>query len=340
MKNNALQIKNNMSGNPTKVGIVSALVASEEITVSQLFISSAAQFFGVEVYSLNLRKNNQAVDTINKWVKLKTARNIPTIMDPHDLLPSSSIVLLNAIYFKKRFMHKCDGPRIKTFYGFNKAQLKIPFIRVQGDTFYESFQQLNSSAIMLKYEGGHLNLLIILPYDVDGLTQLENSIKGFDIGHITLDKYVVAKVWLPKFKLCTETDFKGSLEELGVKQLFHRANLSGILSPKTIQVDGIRQSALFDVSEETAGTSNTPKARRYSSHKSRPKKVKFKELGRLYLEEVYQNLRGGRVELYFRKMTLSTPDQDSDSDIPIIGGLVILESIALDHMVTEAGNQE
>ncbi|CAG2064803.1 unnamed protein product [Timema podura] len=82
MKNNALQIKNNMSGNPTKVGIVSALVASEEMTASQLFISSAAQFFGVEVYSLNMRKNNQAVDTINKWVKLKTARNIPIIMDP------------------------------------------------------------------------------------------------------------------------------------------------------------------------------------------------------------------------------------------------------------------
>nr|CAD7396694.1 unnamed protein product [Timema poppensis] len=82
LKNNALQIKNNMSGNPTKVGIVSALVASEGMTVSQLLISSAAQFFGVEVYSLNLRKHNEAVETINKWVKLKTARNIPTIMDP------------------------------------------------------------------------------------------------------------------------------------------------------------------------------------------------------------------------------------------------------------------
>nr|CAD7396695.1 unnamed protein product [Timema poppensis] len=135
-----------------------------------------------------------------------------------------------------------------------------------------------SSAAELQHDkrGGQFNLLIILPYDIDGLTQLENSIKGFDIGHITLYKYVLAKVWLPKFKLCTETDFKGSLEELGVKKLFHRANLSGILSPDTIRVDGIRQTALFDVSDETAGTSNIPKARRYSPHKSKPKKVKFK----------------------------------------------------------------
>ncbi|CAG2059224.1 unnamed protein product [Timema podura] len=96
----------------------------------------------------------------------------------------------------------------------------------------------------LRIRGGHLNLLIILPYDVDGLTQLENSIKGS-----VLNNYFIERIYPAYYP------------------------------PKTIQVDGIRQSALFDVSEETAGTSNTPKVRRYSSHKSRPKKVKFKGSG-------------------------------------------------------------
>nr|CAD7197122.1 unnamed protein product [Timema douglasi] len=59
-------------------------------------------------------------------------------------------------------------------------------------------------------------------------------------------------------------------------------------------------------------------------------------LGRLYLEEVYPHLRGGRVETQFGKRPRSTPYQDSNLDLPVIGSLVYSESSALDHVATEA----
>nr|CAD7448681.1 unnamed protein product [Timema bartmani] len=45
------------------------------------------------------------------------------------------------------------------------------------------------------------------------------------------------------------------------------------------------------------------------------------ELGRLNLEEVNPHLRGGRVENHLGKTTPSSPDRDSNLDLPVLGGL-------------------
>nr|CAD7412048.1 unnamed protein product [Timema cristinae] len=55
-------------------------------------------------------------------------------------------------------------------------------------------------------------------------------------------------------------------------------------------------------------------------------------------EEVYQHSRGGRVKKHLGKTTLSTPDRDSNPDLPVTGSLVYCESDALDHAATEAAN--
>nr|CAD7590612.1 unnamed protein product [Timema genevievae] len=46
-----------------------------------------------------------------------------------------------------------------------------------------------------------------------------------------------------------------------------------------------------------------------------------KELVRLNLEEVRPHLRGGRVENHLGKTTPSSPDRDSNLDLPVLGGL-------------------
>ncbi|CAG2060631.1 unnamed protein product [Timema podura] len=44
------------------------------------------------------------------------------------------------------------------------------------------------------------------------------------------------------------------------------------------------------------------------------------ELGGLNLEEVNPHLRGGRVENHLGKTTPSSPDRDSNLDLPVLGG--------------------
>ncbi|CAG2058744.1 unnamed protein product [Timema podura] len=54
-------------------------------------------------------------------------------------------------------------------------------------------------------------------------------------------------------------------------------------------------------------------------------------------KEVYPHIRGGRVENHFGKTSLSTPDQDSNLDLPVIDSLAYYETSALDHATTEMG---
>uniref|UniRef100_A0A7R9FHM4 oleoyl-[acyl-carrier-protein] hydrolase n=1 Tax=Timema tahoe TaxID=61484 RepID=A0A7R9FHM4_9NEOP len=65
-----------------------------------------------------------------------------------------------------------------------------------------------------------------------------------------------------------------------------------------------------------------------------------KELGRLNLEEVNPHLRGGRVENHLGKTTPSSPDRDSNLDLPVLGGLTqhIFQGTVIVHTVDSDQN--
>ncbi|CAG2055823.1 unnamed protein product [Timema podura] len=58
----------------------------------------------------------------------------------------------------------------------------------------------------------------------------------------------------------------------------------------------------------------------YPGHGKTMVKADGKELGRLNLEEVNPHLRGGKVENHLGKTTPSSPDRDSNLDLPVLGG--------------------
>nr|CAD7448800.1 unnamed protein product [Timema bartmani] len=64
-----------------------------------------------------------------------------------------------------------------------------------------------------------------------------------------------------------------------------------------------------------------------------------KEWGRLNLEEVNPHLRRGRVENHLGKTTPSSPDRDSNFDLPILRSLAPHETSALANYATEAGRE-
>nr|CAD7398253.1 unnamed protein product [Timema cristinae] len=59
---------------------------------------------------------------------------------------------------------------------------------------------------------------------------------------------------------------------------------------------------------------------------------------RLNKEEVSPHLLGRRVENYFEKATSSSPERDSNLDLPVLGGLVQHETSALVNYATKAAN--
>nr|CAD7400384.1 unnamed protein product [Timema cristinae] len=60
-------------------------------------------------------------------------------------------------------------------------------------------------------------------------------------------------------------------------------------------------------------------------------------IGKVELEEVNLHLRGGRVENHLGKTTPSSPDRDSNLDLPVLSSRAQHETSALANYATEAG---
>ncbi|CAG2062073.1 unnamed protein product [Timema podura] len=67
---------------------------------------------------------------------------------------------------------------------------------------------------------------------------------------------------------------------------------------------------------------------------------KTMELVRFSIEEVDPHLRGGRVENHLGKNTTSSPEQDSNLDLPILGSLAQHETSVLANYATDAGSYQ
>nr|CAD7451836.1 unnamed protein product [Timema tahoe] len=63
------------------------------------------------------------------------------------------------------------------------------------------------------------------------------------------------------------------------------------------------------------------------------------ELGRLKIEEVKLHLRGGRVKNHLGKTTPSSPERDSNLDLPVLGSLAQHETSSFANYAIEAGGQ-
>ncbi|CAG2053512.1 unnamed protein product [Timema podura] len=73
-----------------------------------------------------------------------------------------------------------------------------------------------------------------------------------------------------------------------------------------------------------------------ANERKEPHLCNSKELGRLNLEKVYPHLCGGRVENNLGKTTPSSPDRDSNLDLPVLGSRAQPETSALANYATEA----
>nr|CAD7575553.1 unnamed protein product [Timema californicum] len=116
-----------------------------------------------------------------------------------------------------------------------------------------------------------------------------------------------------------------------------------IMQGRITKVLNMKPPEILSMIEEAAGTSMYEVKRMSTRSTIERKDIKMKELSSVELEEVNPHLRGGRVENHLRKTTPSSPDRDSNLDLPVLGdraqhdSRVVKEEIApkLEKMKTE-----
>lgn len=220
--------------------------------IKEEFRKTADRFLaGVE--QLNFAESEQSRKTINDWVETKTHGKIKDIIPQGVLDASTLMVLVNAIYFKGAWMKIFyeDATKPTPFHLLSGTTEDVDMMYLEDHFMYADIPELNSQALMLPYKNWRLNMMVLLPKEVNGLQHLERNLEKFELAQILerMERKEVF-VYLPKFKMEYSKSLKDTLKTLGIESMFEpsKANFSGIVDGHYV-VSEVLHKAFIEVNE-------------------------------------------------------------------------------------------
>ena len=217
------------------------------------YIKIARETYLSDVEQINFIADG--VSKINGWAADKTNDKIKEVVTPDIMTSDTAAIIANAIYFKGTWLTEfsTDNTRKSEFKINDADSVDADFMNIETGFMYAS---LNGAQILeMPYKGDRLSMLVILPEDVNGIKQLEESISVEQIkqwkDNLTLQQVVVS---MPKFETSTHYDLDIPLAELGMPTVFDRygANLLDIGSSVrgNLYVESALHDAYVKVNEE------------------------------------------------------------------------------------------
>ncbi|XP_063903044.1 leukocyte elastase inhibitor-like isoform X3 [Zophobas morio] len=221
------------------------------------FNNAVTENFVSEVQLLNFRERQSAAESINIWVEEKTQEKIKNLVNAGDLDGSTRLVLVNAIYFKARWMHvfSKNATRTEPFYLNDVDSVNVEMMHMKRKFHFNSIKEMGAKILELPYTNKNLSMVIILPFERNGIAELEKKLTTVNLAEITNELWnAQVTVALPKFKIEQTIDLKDSLTELGLGEIFSPvANFSGMITSKEpLYVSKVIQKAFIEVNEEGA----------------------------------------------------------------------------------------
>nr|CAD7396532.1 unnamed protein product [Timema poppensis] len=251
IKRNAIKfLSSDTNSDDTLLLLATGLFPSIYIKLQRKFVNEAERYFKVQCQGLNYENQKEAAQVINSWISSETVNLLQNVVQAEELSTDTSLVLVNAVYFLSNFADNFKSTRPRPFYVNRETIANISMVKGRTNIMYEELEVLGATAIQLEYEGYTHHLLLFLPFKEDGLSGVEDKINYIDLGTLKLQHYVDAMVWLPNFKLSTETDFREVLEVLGLSDIFKKtSDLTRISRSNGVTIDEIRQKAGIDIEE-------------------------------------------------------------------------------------------
>jgi len=214
----------------------------------------AVEYFGSDVEAVDMKRSRDTANKINAWGSDATRRTIRQLVSPSDIDGQIEALLVNAIYFKARWATEFSAmdTTSEKFRVSSNAAVTVPMM-YNDDIFpFAELPELDATALELPYAGTQASMLLILPNQVEGLTQLERM-----LAHPNNDLNIIASrlrretvtVRLPKFRIEFEQDMMSPLQQMGVNRMFTRDSEIDAILLRPVRVSKILQKAFIDVNE-------------------------------------------------------------------------------------------
>jgi serpin B len=239
------------AGKGYELHVADALWVARGFTLLPDFLHVVQTNYMAQASEVDFLRPNEAAGTINDWVAAHTGDKIKDLIPESALDPTTRLVLTNAIYFKgvweTPFAARATRDGVWHSSGGDKT---VPMMHRVGRCGF--FADDSLSALSLPYFGGDLEMLVLLPKKLDGLSELEKSLDARRLNELSAQiAYREATVTLPKFHMESRFDLSPVLKEMGMATAFAPdADFSGIDGRHDLLITGVIHKSYVDVDEK------------------------------------------------------------------------------------------
>ncbi|XP_041358395.1 leukocyte elastase inhibitor-like [Gigantopelta aegis] len=190
---------------------------------------------------------------INEWVEKQTNGKIKDVIS--DIDPLTRLILINAIYFKGTWKQQFD-PRdtVKgTFKMLSGKTTKVDMMILMKSFLMERNDGLKCQVLELPYLQEDISMFILLPFEADGLTFLEEKLKSDTLNNaLRLKRRGLIDITLPKFVLESDFALQNVLPSLGMVDAFDvkTADFSGMTGSADLYISQVIHKTFLEVNEE------------------------------------------------------------------------------------------
>ncbi|KAK4883159.1 hypothetical protein RN001_006478 [Aquatica leii] len=217
------------------------------------FKTLAQNTFKADIQNINFNNKEAATKEINDWVETKTHNKIKHLLSEDSIKSNTAAVLVNTVYFQGEWVQKF-GIGYEMPFHVTKTKTVDTYMMMERNKYnYYYNENLNAEFVEMPFIGDDVVMTIVLPKEIDGLSNLEKSMSRL----LALQPYEQydAVVIIPKFTMETKIDFKPILQSLGATLPFsNSANFNGI-SDVPLKIDEVAQKAFIEITENGATAS-------------------------------------------------------------------------------------
>jgi serpin B len=211
-------------------------------------------------YGAGLREINFAADTesarrlINSWAEQETREKIKDLIPPGVLDRSTLLVLVNAVYFKGRWVSpfRKESTADADFFLANQKKVRVPMMNHEADFRYAEAD--DCQVLEMPYKGASLAMVLLLPKRIDGLADLEKGLSAEMLGrHVANLRTQKICVTVPRFKTTASFLLSKTLAVMGMPLAFdpRQADFSGMNGGKEpLWIGEVIHQAFVAVDEE------------------------------------------------------------------------------------------
>ena len=227
-----------------------SLWIEQTIKLQQAFTEIIQAYYDANLFQVDFITASEACRAqINEWVANHTEHKIPALLQAGDVTQETTLVLTNAIYFKADWLNPFDeqDTREDEFWTGENSSISVPTMHLKGN--FEYTEDKLAQVAVLPYAGEEFYMILALPWDKDGLAELEEQLQPGVID-AWIEGLIPQKLdlALPKFTMRSRFSLLETLQKMGFTD---SSDFSGISTP-SLPLTKIIHEAFIDVNEQGA----------------------------------------------------------------------------------------